>query len=113
MAHRELPPGPGGLGGARGAQHRGLLVAPTPTGVTAGGPRRSGHCRPSRSVDRLLLDALRRLPVRQREVIALPIFLDLDTDATAKHLGIAPGTVTAHLSRAVTALRHELTPAEI
>ena len=62
----------------------------------------------SEAIDAMLLDALKRLPVRQREVIALRIFLDLDTEATAKHLGIAPGTVTAHLSRAVTALRHEL-----
>jgi RNA polymerase sigma-70 factor (sigma-E family) len=60
------------------------------------------------AIDAMLLDALKRLPVRQREVIALRIFLDLDTEATAKHLGIAPGTVTAHLSRAVAALRHEL-----
>jgi DNA-directed RNA polymerase specialized sigma24 family protein len=51
--------------------------------------------------------ALRRLPTRQREVIALRVFLDLDTQATAQVLGIAPGTVTAHLSRAAAALRHE------
>jgi DNA-directed RNA polymerase specialized sigma24 family protein len=40
-------------------------------------------------------------------VISLRAFLDLDTQATAEVLGIAPGTVTAHLSRAVTALRLE------
>jgi RNA polymerase sigma-70 factor (ECF subfamily) len=62
------------------------------------------------TLDTALLEALRRLPVRQREVIALRVFLDLDTEATARHLGIAPGTVTAHLSRAVTALRRELAP---
>lgn len=62
------------------------------------------------TLDSALLEALRRLPVRQREVIALRVFLDLDTEATARHLGIAPGTVTAHLSRAVTALRRELAP---
>ena len=33
----------------------------------------------------------------EREVIALRVFLDLDTQATAQVLGIAPGTVTAHL----------------
>jgi DNA-directed RNA polymerase specialized sigma24 family protein len=57
------------------------------------------------------LTALRRLPARQREVIALRVFLDLDIDTTARHLGIAPGTVRAHLSRAMTALRSELAPA--
>jgi RNA polymerase sigma-70 factor (sigma-E family) len=63
-------------------------------------------------VDATLLAALRRLPARQREVVALRVFLDLDTETTARQLGIAPGTVTAHLSRAVAALRHELTPIE-
>jgi RNA polymerase sigma-70 factor (ECF subfamily) len=55
-----------------------------------------------------LLTVLRRLPQRQREVIVYRVFLDLDTKTTAKVLGIAPGTVTAHLSRAVTTLRDHL-----
>jgi RNA polymerase sigma factor (sigma-70 family) len=64
-------------------------------------------------LDTALLTALRRLPARQREVVALRVFLDLDIDTTARHLGIAPGTVRAHLSRAMTALRSELAPALI
>jgi RNA polymerase sigma factor (sigma-70 family) len=59
-------------------------------------------------LDSALLAALRRLPQRQREVIAFRVFLDLDTRTTAEILGIAPGTVTAHLSRAVTTLRDHL-----
>jgi len=59
-------------------------------------------------VDRTLMAALLRLPARQREVVALRIFLDLDTAGTAQTLGIAPGTVTAHLARAMAALREEL-----
>ena len=55
-----------------------------------------------------LVAALQRLPARQRQVVALRIFLDLDTAHTAEVLGIAPGTVTAHLTRALTALRAEL-----
>jgi RNA polymerase sigma factor (sigma-70 family) len=62
-------------------------------------------------VDAAVLTAVRCLPARQREVIVLRVFLDLDIDTTARQLGIAPGTVRAHLSRAVTALRSELTPA--
>jgi RNA polymerase sigma factor (sigma-70 family) len=62
-------------------------------------------------VDPALIAALRRLPPRQREVLALRIFLDLDTETTAQVLRIAPGTVTAHLSRAVTALRRDVPPA--
>jgi RNA polymerase sigma factor (sigma-70 family) len=60
-------------------------------------------------LDTAVLTALRRLPARQREVIALRVFLDLDIETTASQLGIAPGTVRAHLSRAMTALRSELT----
>ncbi len=62
-------------------------------------------------LDAAVLTALRRLPARQREVIVLRVFLDLDIDTTARQLGIAPGTVRAHLSRAMTALRGEPTPA--
>ena len=58
-------------------------------------------------VDTELAAVLQRLPVRQRQVVALRIFLDLDTAQTAEVLGIAPGTVTAHLARAVAALRTE------
>jgi RNA polymerase sigma-70 factor (sigma-E family) len=66
--------------------------------LVAGGP----------GLDPALLAALRRLPQRQREVIACRVFLDLDTGGTASVLGIAPGTVTAHLSRAVATLRAHL-----
>jgi RNA polymerase sigma-70 factor (sigma-E family) len=69
--------------------------AATPAGTSGG-------------VDPALMAALRRLPARQREVLALRIFLDLDTETTAKVIGIAPGTVMAHLSRAVAALRRDL-----
>jgi RNA polymerase sigma-70 factor (sigma-E family) len=66
---------------------------------------------PGTGLDTAVLAAVRRLPARQREVIALRVFLDLDIETTARHLGIAPGTVRAHLSRALTALRTELAPA--
>jgi RNA polymerase sigma-70 factor (sigma-E family) len=60
------------------------------------------------ALDPALLAVLRTLPARQREVLALRIFLDLDTETTARELGIAPGTVRAHLSRATAALRGSL-----
>ena len=61
-------------------------------------------------VDRALMTVLLRLPVRQRQVVALRLFLDLDVARTAETLGIAPGTVTAHLSRAIATLREEFIP---
>ena len=64
----------------------------------------------SSSVDPRIMAALLRLPGRQRQVIALRLFLDLDTAGTAEVLGIAPGTVQAHLGRAMAALREDLIP---
>jgi RNA polymerase sigma-70 factor (sigma-E family) len=62
------------------------------------------------ALDDSLVTALRRRPVRQREVIALRLLLDLDTETTARVLGISSGTVGAHLHRALAALRDELGP---
>jgi len=69
--------------------------------IATGGSQANG-------LDSAVLTALRRLPARQREVIVLRVFLDLDIGTTARHLGIAPGTVRAHQARAMTALRNEL-----
>jgi RNA polymerase sigma-70 factor (ECF subfamily) len=63
---------------------------------------------PETGLDAVVLAALRRLPPRQREVIVLRVFLDLDIETTARTLKIAPGTVRAHLSRATSTLRKEL-----
>jgi RNA polymerase sigma-70 factor (ECF subfamily) len=59
--------------------------------------------------DPRMMAALLSLPLRQRQVIALRVFLDLDSKTTARTLGIAPGTVTAHLARGTRALRAHLT----
>ena len=59
-------------------------------------------------VDATLLDALRRLSPREREVVVLRVLLDLNGETTAKVLGIATGTVGAHLSRAVASMRASL-----
>jgi RNA polymerase sigma factor (sigma-70 family) len=48
------------------------------------------------------------LPRRQRQVIALRILLELSTEETAGVLGIASGTVTAHLHRALCSLRERI-----
>jgi RNA polymerase sigma factor (sigma-70 family) len=90
--------------GASWWQRRSKETALTTDDIAAADSQGSG-------LDSGLLTALRRLPARQREVIVLRVFLDLDIDTTARQLGIAPGTVRAHLSRAMTALRSELAPA--
>ena len=61
------------------------------------------------AVDPRVMAALMQLPVRQRQVVALRLFLDLDTNSTAEVLGIAPGTVKEHLARAMASLRDDFT----
>jgi RNA polymerase sigma factor (sigma-70 family) len=63
---------------------------------------------PEQGIEPDLMVALRRLPARQREVVTLRLLLDLDTQTTAETLGVAPGTVTAHLARALSSLRDQL-----
>ena len=55
-----------------------------------------------------VLDALRSLPDRQREVLALRYYLDLSEAEIADTLGISRGAVKSHASRGVSALRHLL-----
>ena len=52
-----------------------------------------------------VLDALRALPTRQREVLALRYYLDLSEAEIAATLGISRGAVKSHASRGIAALR--------
>jgi RNA polymerase sigma-70 factor (sigma-E family) len=63
---------------------------------------------PRRGLDSSLVAALRRLPVRQRQVIALRLLLDLDIATTARMLGIPAGTVSSDLHRGLATLRSKL-----
>lgn len=55
-----------------------------------------------------VLDALRALPDRQREVLALRYYLDLSEAQIAETLGISRGAVKSHASRGAASLRHLL-----
>jgi RNA polymerase sigma-70 factor (sigma-E family) len=52
-----------------------------------------------------VLEAMRALPDRQREVLALRYYLDLSEADIASTLGISRGAVKSHASRGVAALR--------
>ena len=53
---------------------------------------------------REVLDALRRLPSRQREALVLRFYLDLSEAETAASMGVRAGTVKSTTSRALGAL---------
>jgi len=52
-----------------------------------------------------LIDALRRLPARQRVAVVLRFYLDLDERSTAAIMGCAVGTVKSLSSRGLSTLR--------
>jgi RNA polymerase sigma factor (sigma-70 family) len=57
-----------------------------------------------------VLAAIARLSLRQRAVVTLVYWHDLDDASVAARLGISPGSVRKHLARAHARLRGVLTP---
>jgi RNA polymerase sigma factor (sigma-70 family) len=84
-------------------RHRGVQARYTPP-VAADVPGADEHALVSERRS-LVLDAMRALPDRQREVIALRYYLDLSEADIAETLGISRGAVKSHASRGVAALR--------
>jgi RNA polymerase sigma-70 factor (sigma-E family) len=56
----------------------------------------------------VVLDALRRLPVRQRAVLVLRFYEDMSERDVATVLGLSVGTVKSHAARGITRLRAEM-----
>jgi RNA polymerase sigma-70 factor (ECF subfamily) len=63
-----------------------------------------------RQLGAVLIDAIESLPDSYRNVLLLRDIEDLDTDETAKAMGISPGAVKTRLHRARQALRGLLEP---
>jgi RNA polymerase sigma-70 factor, ECF subfamily len=55
-----------------------------------------------------VLQSLRRLPERQRQVLLSSAYLDMTIDEIASHLGISSSTVRTHLDRARRAVSDDL-----
>ena len=54
---------------------------------------------------RAVMQALRRLPARQREALVLRYYLDLPEAQIAETMGISKGAVKSHTARAIASLR--------
>jgi RNA polymerase sigma factor (sigma-70 family) len=89
----------------RRRRHRETLTTATPAAAGWDAPAESG------ALDARLAAVVRRLPLRQRQVLALRILLDLSTADAASMLGVAPKTVTVHLHRALATVRLAMAPA--
>ena len=57
---------------------------------------------------RLVIEAVRSLPVRQRDCITLRYFEELGIDAIAVTLGLSPNSVKTHLQRGLAGLERSL-----
>lgn len=80
-------------------RHLSAVLEPAPaaeTAALAGDP------------DQAVLRALRSLPVRQREVLALRYYLDLSEAEIAATLGISAGSVKTHAHRGLATLAEQL-----
>jgi RNA polymerase sigma-70 factor (sigma-E family) len=87
-------------------RHRGVRARHAPTAV----PDLPGADEDALASERRaqVLEALRALPDRQREVLALRYYLDLTEAQIAETLGISRGAVKTHASRGVAALRAQM-----
>lgn len=94
------------LNGSRSALRRGRQHSPEaayePAAMSAEAAVLSAEER------RTVLHALRGLPARQREVLALRYYLDLTDSEIALDLGISQSTVRSTMHRALAALGHAL-----
>lgn len=79
----------------------GASVEPSPESAVLAAERRTA-----------LLDAIRRLPDADREVVAFRYLLELSEAETAAALGVPVGTAKSRLSRAMHRLRKTLVSAE-
>jgi RNA polymerase sigma factor (sigma-70 family) len=57
---------------------------------------------------RMVIEAVRALPVRQRDCITLRYFEELGIDAIATTLGLSPNSVKTHLQRGLAGLERSL-----
>jgi RNA polymerase sigma-70 factor (ECF subfamily) len=102
----------------RSYEYRDAWVARVATNLAIKSTRRRGVASAPNAADpndvlvlRLaLIEALERLPRRQREAVALRYLADLSVDEVARTLGVSAGTVKQSVHRALRTLRANLGP---
>jgi RNA polymerase sigma factor (sigma-70 family) len=93
-------------------RHHSTSIRPTSTGQredAASSPAPSTPDLLVQSEDhRMVIEAVRSLPVRQRDCITLRYFEELGIDAIATTLGLSPNSVKTHLQRGLAGLERSL-----
>lgn len=103
------------LNGCRSAQRHAVVVdrQNARDAAAADAPGRGSHGSAETQVIRTaerdtVIDALRALPARQREVLVLRYYSDLSEAQIAQALEISPGAVKTHAHRGLAALRRTI-----
>jgi RNA polymerase sigma-70 factor (sigma-E family) len=94
------------LNGARSVLRK-RARQPVPPGDPATGPSAEAAALVSEE-HREVLEAIRKVPDRQREALVLRFYLELSEEDIARSIGISRGTVKSTTSRALAALRSSL-----
>jgi RNA polymerase sigma-70 factor (sigma-E family) len=92
---------------ARSGLRRGVVAARYRPLREAGGPTSDDRVVLADD-QRAVIEALRRLPVRQRECLTLRYYAELSEREIGQTLGISPNSVKTHLRRGMAALGREL-----
>jgi RNA polymerase sigma factor (sigma-70 family) len=103
-------------------RHHSTSIGSTTTGSTSIGSTSAGQREPAEPAStpstpdllvqsedhRMVIEAVRALPVRQRDCITLRYFEELGIDAIATTLGLSPNSVKTHLQRGLAGLERSL-----
>ncbi|HEY1644603.1 MAG TPA: SigE family RNA polymerase sigma factor [Streptosporangiaceae bacterium] len=93
------------LNGCRSVHRRRVVARRYARELPGAGPAGGAPDTAQQSADRsVLLAALRRLPRRQREVVVLRYYADLEVAEVARTLGISPSAVRSTATRGLAAL---------
>jgi RNA polymerase sigma factor (sigma-70 family) len=61
-----------------------------------------------REDQRIVIEGLRQLPIRQRDCLVLRYYMELGVAEIARTLGLSPNSVKTHLSRGLRGLEQRL-----
>jgi RNA polymerase sigma factor (sigma-70 family) len=89
-------------------RHHSTSIRPTSVGAQRADDASTPDLLVQSEDHRIVIEAVRSLPVRQRDCITLRYFEELGIDAIATTLGLSPNSVKTHLQRGLAGLERSL-----